>query len=81
MSKYDIFISYCRIDSTLAKQITHKLKEFGLNCFLDVETLQLGSNFADTLQSVILESKYIIYIYGENSEDNIWQRRELDLAL
>lgn len=48
---------------------------------MDVETLQLGSNFADTLQSVILESKYIIYIYGENSEDNIWQRRELDLAL
>ena len=81
MSKYDIFISYCRIDSTLAKQITHKLKELGLNCFLDVETLQLGSSFADTLQSVILESKYIIYIYGENSEDSIWQRRELDLAL
>ncbi len=81
MSKYDIFISYCRVDSTLAKQITHKLKEFGLNCFLDVETLQLGSNYADTLQSVILESKYIIYIYEENSEDNIWQRRELDLAL
>ena len=80
-TKYDIFISYCRVDSTLAKQITHKLKGFGLNCFLDVETLQLGSNFADTLQSVILESKYIIYIYGENSEDNIWQRRELDLAL
>lgn len=79
--KYDIFISYCRIDSTLAKQITHKLKEFGLNCFLDVDTLELGSNYADTLQSVILESKYVIYIYGENSEDNIWQRRELDLAL
>lgn len=79
--KYDIFISYCRIDATLAKQITHKLKEFGLNCFWDVETLQLGSNYADTLQSVILESKYIIYIYGENSENSIWQRRELDLAL
>lgn len=79
--KNDIFISYCRIDSTLAKQITHKLKEFGLNCFLDVDNLELGSNYADTLQSVILESKYVIYIYGENSEDNIWQRRELDLAL
>ena len=79
--KNDIFISYCRIDSTLAKQITHKLKEFGLNCFWDVDNLELGSNYADTLQSVILESKYVIYIYGENSEDNIWQRRELDLAL
>lgn len=79
--KYDIFISYCRIDSILAKQITHKLKEFGLNCFLDVDSLELGNNYADTLQSVILESKYVIYIYGENSEDNIYQRRELDLAL
>lgn len=76
-----IFISYCRIDSSVAKKLLIKLKEFGLNCFFDVETIQLGSNYADTLQSVILESQYIIYIYGENSEDNIWQRRELDLAL
>lgn len=55
--KYDIFISYCRIDSILGKQISHQLKEFGLNCFLDVDTLELGNNYADTLQSVILESK------------------------
>ena len=79
--KYEIFISYCRIDSTIAKQITHKLKDFGLNCFVDFDALQLGRNYTNTLQSVILESKYVIYIYGENSEDNIWQRRELDLAL
>ena len=55
--KYDIFISYCRIDSILGKQISHQLKEFGLNCFLDVDTLELGNNYADTLQSVIFESK------------------------
>lgn len=79
--KYEIFISYCRIDSTIAKQITHKFKDFGLNCFVDFDALQLGRNYTNTLQSVILESKYVIYIYGENSEDNIWQRRELDLAL
>lgn len=81
MDNFDVFISYCRIDSTVAKQITHKLKEFGLNCFLDVDKLQLGSSYAHTLQSAILESKYVIYIYGENTEDNIWQRRELDLSL
>lgn len=25
----DIFISYCRIDTAVAKQLTQKLKEFG----------------------------------------------------
>ena len=79
--KYDIFISYSRIDTAVAKQIADKLREFGFKNFLDANYLQLGKNNPHTIQSVILEAKYVVYIYGKNSEDNIWQRRELDLAL
>ena len=78
--KYDIFISYCRIDTTVAQQIAYKLEGDGFNCFFDVDNLQ-GNNYTHTIQSVILEAKYVVYIYGKNSEENIWQRRELDLAL
>lgn len=79
--KYDIFISYCGIDAIVAKQIAYKLEKFGLNCFLDVDNIQLGNNYASTIQTIVLKTKYVVFIYGENSENSVYQRRELDFAL
>lgn len=81
MGKYDIFISYSRNDTILATQIYEDFKRKGLKCYLDREEYQLDHNFADTIQSAIISSKYFIFIYGNNSENSILQRRELDLAI
>ncbi len=81
MEKYDIFISYCRVDIALASQLSKKLKELGYICFLDIDNLQIGHAYADIIQSAIAASRYVIYIYGEKSEESIEQRRELDFAL
>lgn len=81
MSKYDIFISYCRSDTRIAQQIYKRFEELGLICFLDAQNLKTGDNFANVIQSAIINSKYVIFVYGSNSEESIYQRRELDLAL
>lgn len=81
MSKYDIFISYCRADTRIAQQIYKRFEELGLICFLDAQNLKTGDNFANVIQSAIISSKYVIFVYGSNSEESIYQRRELDLAL
>lgn len=81
MSKYDIFISYCRVDTRIAQQIYKRFEELGLICFLDAQNLKTGDNFANVIQSAIINSKYVIFVYGPNSEESIYQRRELDLAL
>lgn len=81
MSKYDIFISYCRADTRIAQQIYKRFEELGLICFLDAQNLKTGDNFANVIQSAIINSKYVIFVYGSNSEESIFQRRELDLAL
>lgn len=81
MSKYDIFISYCRADTGIAQQIYKRFEELGLICFLDAQNLKTGDNFANVKQSAIINSKYVIFVYGSNSEESIYQRRELDLAL
>lgn len=81
MNKYDIFISYCRIDTTFVLELSKTLRGLGLKCFLDVDSLRGGDNYANTIQSAIIESKYIIYVYGRDSEDSIGQRRELDFVL
>lgn len=79
MEKYDVFISYNRNNVHLATQIIEELKDEGLKCFLDKENLD--ENFADTIQSAIFDSKYFIFIYGDDSDNSIYQRQELDLAL
>ena len=79
MEKYDVFISYNRNDAHLATQIIEELKDEGLKCFLDKENLD--EKFADTIQAAIFDSKYFIFIYGDDSDNSIYQRQELDLAL
>ena len=81
MSKYDIFISYCRADTRIAQQIYKRFEELGLICFLDAQNLKTADNFANVIQSAIINSKYVIFVYGSNSDESIYQRRELDLAL
>lgn len=81
MSKYNIFISYCRADTRIAQQIYKRFEELGLICFLYAQNLKTGDNFANVIQSAIINSKYVIFVYGSNSEESIYQRRELDLAL
>ena len=81
MDKYDIFISYCRVDNVIAQQIHKRLKELGHTCFLDALNLNIGDDYANTIQSKIINSKYVIFVYGDKSEDSIYQRRELDLTL
>ena len=81
MSKYDIFISYYRADTRIAQQIYKRFEERGLICFLYAQNLKTGDNFANVIQSEIINSKYVIFVYGSNSEESIYQRRELDLAL
>lgn len=81
MEKYDVFISHSRTDTMLASVISDMLKTEGVNCFRD-DSMPIGSNYADAIQSAIISSKYFIFIYrGDSSENSISQRRELDLAI
>ncbi len=79
MGKYDIFISCCREDTLIAQQIYKRLEDSDLICFLALNPTI--ADFAEAMQSAIINSKNVIFIYGDNSEDSIYQRRELDLAL
>ncbi len=78
---YNVFISYCRTETDIALLIAQKLKESGLESFLDLKNIQDNSSYIKQVQSAIMSSKYFIYVYGNNSENSIFQRRELDLAL
>lgn len=81
MEQYDVYISYSKGDIELALQAYVELNGLKISCFMDRQPLGVGENYAATIQSALLNSKYVLFIYGDRSEDSIYQRRELDLAL
>ena len=80
MAQYDVYISCSRVDEDLASAIYRELKNDGIRCFLMSEDLVAG-DYADAIQSAIIQSEYFIFIYGDRTEQSVFQRRELDLAL
>ena len=80
MTQYDVFISYSRVDGDVARYISHEWEGTGVSCFLDFSSI-VDENFADAIQSAVINCKYVIFIYGAQTENSVRQRRELDLAL
>lgn len=84
--KYDAFISYRRENGFLMAQVIHdRLKERGLNCFLDLEELRSGK-FDEKILVAIHEAPNFIMILPKNAlnrcvNENDWVRREILAAV
>ena len=80
--KYDAFISYRRENGFLMAQVIRdRLKEKGINCFLDLEELRSGK-FDEKILLAIQEAHTFILILPKNalnrcSNENDWVRREV----
>lgn len=80
--KYDAFISYRRENGFLMAQVIRdRLKEKGINCFLDLEELRSGK-FDEKILLAIQEAHTFILILPQNalnrcSNENDWVRREV----
>ena len=53
-----IFLSYAREDMGMAKQLYNDLKRFGLDVWLDTESLLPGDRWKDKIQDAIENSNY-----------------------
>jgi hypothetical protein len=55
-----IFLSYAREDMGMAKQLYNDLKRYGLDVWLDTESLLPGDKWRDKIQDAIENSTYFI---------------------
>ena len=83
--KTNIFISYQRDDTELAKAIYNRLKKYEFNVWIDFENIQTGSIFSGQITNAILNAVnngYVITLLNSNIFNEFsWTRRELILAL
>jgi len=78
--KYDVFISYSRLDSDIVDQIFDCLENNNITAFIDRENLSGGEEFTPVLAENIEESTIFLFVGSENSYKSDWVKDELYYA-
>ena len=80
--KSKIFLSYDREDISIAKQLYNDLKRYGLDVWLDTESLLPGDKWKDKIQDAIENSNYFIALLSTRSVNKKgFVQKELKTAL
>jgi predicted nucleotide-binding protein len=76
-----IFISYARPDANIAQALAEKLKQYGLDPWIDYDQLGLGVDWVQEINKGLRSADGIVIIASERSERSEWVFRELRLGI
>jgi TPR repeat protein len=79
-SKFDIFISYSRLDFDEVNTMISRIKEAipWINIWFDVTGIESGDEFQDKIVSAIDDSSIVLFALSENSiNKSIWTKKEI----
>ena len=77
---YDVFLSYSRADAAAAETLRARLKEAGLNAFLDRYGLPAGQPWQPWLEQHLASCRALVVLVGPQGFGE-WQHREIQLGL
>ena len=77
---YDVFLSYSRADSPAAEILRARLKEAGLNPFLDRYGLPAGQPWQPWLEQQLSSCRALVVLVGPEGFGE-WQHREIQIGL
>jgi hypothetical protein len=77
---YDIFLSYSRADADAAERLRARLKDAGLNTFLDIYGLPAGQPWQQWLERQLAGCRALVVLVGPKGFGQ-WQHREIQLGL
>jgi hypothetical protein len=73
---YDAFISYTSTDEAWAKKLNDELTAQGIKVFFAPGRIDLGTTWEPTLQDALMESRHLILLWSENSNNSDWVKAE-----
>jgi hypothetical protein len=76
----DVFLSYSRADENAAQRLRNRLKEAGLNTFLDAYGLPAGQPWLPWLEQQLGTCRALVVLVGPKGFGE-WQHREIQLGL
>ena len=79
-SRYDLFLSYNSADHGVVEDVARKLRDEGLEPFLDRWALAPGICWRSKLEETLRMCRSVAIFVGQG-EMGSWQQREVDVAL
>ena len=79
-TKYDVFISYSRKDSSTADAICKAMESVGLTYFIDKQGIGGGKEFPSVLADAICDSEIFLFLASENSYESKFTNSEITFA-
>ena len=78
---HDVFISYSHRDAEIRAEIVEKLESAGIRCWYAPRNIQPGEEWADAITRGLKDSRALILIFTEASNDSNQVLREVGLAV
>ncbi len=78
---HDVFISYKSEEYSDALWVKNVLEENRISCWLAPGSIPLGSSYAEQISYAIKGCKVFVLILSQNSQNSIWVKKEIDMAL
>lgn len=70
--KYDVFISYSTIDTSIANELRKSIENEGLSCFMSEKDIPTASPWVDEIRNAIHLSKRVLLLITPRSIDRPW---------
>lgn len=80
MAKYDVFISYSRLDTKIVDKICAAFDRAGITYFIDRQGLSTGMEFPVVLANAIMDSKVFLFVASRNAYESKFTNSEITFA-
>ena len=78
---HDVFISHARDDSEFVKRLGEDLRSQGISAWIAENFVEPGTRWANSIEKAIGDSRNVLFILSEKSNESGWLRAEAALAL
>lgn len=77
---HDVFISYSSKDKYIADAICHVLEQNKIKCWIAPRNIQSGKPYADGIVDAITNTKIVVLVYSDNSQQSQFVQNEVKIA-
>lgn len=81
MSKYDIFVSYSRVDAHEVFKCVDRLRAEGFSVWIDSTGIESGDAFKKVIFDAIEQSEFFLFFSSKHSNASTWTAKEIGVAV
>jgi hypothetical protein len=78
--RFDVFLAYSTEDRAAAEPVIEVLKRSGFSVWWDIESIPIGSDFADFMFEAVSAASCVVVLWSTSSVQSEWVLREADMG-